>query len=503
LLHELKVSKASFEIKKAFDQDPGRFDHFGLQAPHLFVDLSKSMWDREVESALLELANQTNVLALRDAMFAGHPINTTENRAVMHWLLRTPDHAQVDEHLQNAHKQVVQTRNAFLAFADKVREDESITDIVNIGIGGSDLGPQMTVKALEEYVIPGKKFHFVSNIDAHEIAGVLRSINPNRTLFLISSKTFSTIETMTNARTAKQWFLDHGGVDLNRHFVGLTSNTALAKEFGIETTFGFWDWVGGRYSMWSSIGLVIAIAIGSKGFRDFLQGAHEVDEHFRNSGIDANVALKLGLLDVWYRNFLHYKSRSVAPYHSSLARLPAYLQQLDMESNGKSVDKSDQHLSYGTASVVWGETGTNGQHAYFQMLHQGTDVIPIEFIAIKEPAHQHKEHHQLLLANALAQAQAFMSGDVNSDKAKDFSGNRPSIFTVMDRLTPASFGALIALSEHRTFVAGAVWGINSFDQFGVELGKTLTLKIMSQFASEVFTDLDPSTQGLLRRLRSV
>jgi glucose-6-phosphate isomerase len=253
--------------------------------------------------------------------------------------------------------------------------------------------------------------------------------------------------------------------------------------------------------MWSSIGLAIAIAIGAKAFKEFLQGAFEMDEHFKSAEPKDNLPLKLGLLDVWYRNFLNYKSRNIAPYHSALYRLPAYLQQLDMESNGKSVDKSAQGLSYGTASVLWGEPGTNGQHAFFQMLHQGTDVIPIEFIAVKTPSHAHTNHHELLLANALAQAQAFMVGDANENKARYFAGNRPSIFTILERLTPTSLGALIALSEHRTFVAGAVWGINSFDQYGVELGKTLTLNIMKQYTNSEFTNLDPSTQGLLRRLR--
>ena len=500
-LNELKVTKASLDLTKAFVNQANRFEHYSAEAPHVFVDLSKCMWDEEVEKALLELANETKVFSLRDALFKGDSINTTEGRSVMHWLLRTPKGAQIPAGLESTHAEVLTTLDAFLSFAEKVRSKDSITDVVNIGIGGSDLGPQMAIRALAEYVTPTKSFHFISNIDAHEITGVLDKLDPNKTLFLISSKSFTTIETMTNAQTAKQWFINGGGKNIDQHFVGLTSNVVLAKEFGIDTTFGFWDWVGGRYSMWSSIGLAIAIAIGAKAFKEFLQGAFEMDEHFKSAAPKDNLPLKLGLLDVWYRNFLNYKSRNIAPYHSALYRLPAYLQQLDMESNGKSVDKSAQGLSYGTASVLWGEPGTNGQHAFFQMLHQGTDVIPIEFIAVKTPSHSHTNHHELLLANALAQAQAFMVGDANVNKARYFSGNRPSLFTILERLTPTSLGALIALSEHRTFVAGAVWGINSFDQYGVELGKTLTLNIMKQYSNEEFTNLDPSTQGLLRRLR--
>ena len=503
-LLELRDAKSSFNLSSAFADNPNRFEHFSAQAPHVFIDLSKCMWDEEVQSALLDLAEQTHVLDLRDALFRGESVNTTEQRPAMHWLLRAPgagSNPPLSAHLWGLHKEVLNTREAFLNFAEQVRADPAITDVVNIGIGGSDLGPQMAVKALAEFVTPSKRFHFVSNIDAHEIEGVLSALDPNKTLFLVCSKSFTTIETMTNALTARHWFQAHGGTNIERHFVGLTSNTVLAKEFGIETTFGFWDWVGGRYSVWSSIGLAVAIAIGAQAFNSFLQGAHEMDEHFKTATPRENLPLKLGLLDVWYRNFLHYKSRNIAPYHSALARLPAYWQQLDMESNGKSVDKESQSLSYATSSVLWGEPGTNGQHAFFQMLHQGTDVIPVEFLVVKTPSHNHLKHHELLLANALAQAQAFMVGDNNTNRARYFPGNRPSLFTVLERLTPASLGALIALSEHRTFVAGAVWGINSFDQYGVELGKTLTLNIMKQYANAEFKEMDPSTQGLLLKLR--
>jgi glucose-6-phosphate isomerase len=320
-------------------------------------------------------------------------------------------------------------------------------------------------------------------------------------LFLIASKSFTTIETMTNAQSAKRWFIEQGQTDTARHFAALTTNVAAAKAFGIETTFGFWDWVGGRYSVWSAIGLPLAIAIGAQGFREFLAGAHAMDEHFRSSPIESNLPVRLGLLDVWYRNFHGFTSRSIAPYHSALRRLPAYLQQLEMESNGKRVDAAGAALPFATSPVLWGEAGTNGQHAYFQMLHQGTDVVPVEFVAVKKPSHNLAAHHPLLLANALAQAQALMVGQADTDGHQDFPGNRPSTFLLLDDLTPTSLGALIALQEHRVFVSGSLWGINSFDQWGVELGKVLAKDIAPRLQSGDTSGLDGSTAGLLDFLR--
>lgn len=366
-----------------------------------------------------------------------------------------------------------QTLAAMLAYAEQVRADEAITDIVNIGIGGSDLGPQMAVLALEQYRLPGKRLHFVSNVDGQELADVLAQLRPQSTLFLIASKTFTTTETMTNAASAKQWFEAQGGTDTARHFAALTTNVAAARAFGINTTFGFWDWVGGRYSLWSAIGLPLAIAIGVAGFRDLLGGAHAMDGHFRSAPLAQNLPVRLALIDIWYRNFHRFTSRSIAPYSSALRRLPAYLQQLEMESNGKRVDMQGQPLQFSTAPVLWGEPGTNGQHAYFQMLHQGTDVVPVEFVAVKKAGHDLPGHHDKLLANVLAQAQALMQGQVDAGGHKHFPGNRPSTFLLLEELNPASLGALIALQEHRVFVSGAIWGINSFDQWGVELGKVL------------------------------
>jgi glucose-6-phosphate isomerase len=388
-----------------------------------------------------------------------------------------------------------------LAYAENIRADAQITDVVNIGIGGSDLGPQMAVLALQDFVIPGKRFHFVSNVDGHELAAVLKGLKAENTLFLIASKTFTTLETMTNARSALAWFRAQGGSDVARHFAALTTHVAAAAEFGITTTFGFWNWVGGRYSLWSAIGLPVAIAIGAQGFRDLLAGAHAMDQHFQSAPLETNLPVRLGLLDVWYRNFLHYSSRSVAPYHSGLRRLPAYLQQLEMESNGKRVDRNGHALLYGTSPVLWGEPGTNGQHAYFQMLHQGTDMVLVEFIAVKKPTHNLADHQELLLANAIAQAQALMLGQADEGGHQHFPGNRPSTFLLLDELTPTSLGALIALQEHRVFVSGSVWGINSFDQWGVELGKVLAKDIHARLLSGDTQGLDASSAALLQRVR--
>jgi glucose-6-phosphate isomerase len=394
------------------------------------------------------------------------------------------------------------TLNAMLAFAESVRADGAITDIVNIGIGGSDLGPQMAVLALDAFAGSGKRLHFVSNVDGHELASTLAHLKASSTLFLVASKTFTTIETMTNAQSAKRWFATQGRTDIARHFAALTTNVSAAKDFGITTTFGFWDWVGGRYSLWSAIGLPLAIAIGADAFRQFLAGAHAMDQHFRSAPLEQNLPVRLGLLDVWYRNFHGFTSRSIAPYHSALRRLPAYLQQLEMESNGKRVDASGAALPFGTSPVLWGESGTNGQHAYFQMLHQGTDVVPVEFVAVKKARHHLDTHHPLLLANVLAQAQALMVGKTDAGGHKHFPGNRPSTTVLAERLTPRVLGELIALYEHIVFVQGVVWGVNSFDQWGVELGKALANRITPELVSDDAPAHDSGTNALIRWYRA-
>lgn len=510
----------AFDVRDAFASDPQRFARFSQEAPYVFADLSKNRIDAPTEALLLQLAAQTGVAAHRDAMFAGEVINTTEQRQVGHVVLRKPALAP-DKYAQGAMvlganaesgvaagawaqetAQAQHTLSAMLAYAEQVRADDAITDVVNIGIGGSDLGPQMATLALDAFASKSKRLHFVSNVDGHELAATLATLQPHSTLFLIASKTFTTIETMTNARSARAWFVQKGGTDTARHFAALTTNVAAAQEFGISTTFGFWDWVGGRYSVWSAIGLPLAIAIGAEGFREFLAGAFAMDEHFRTAPLERNLPVRLGLLDVWYRNFHGFTSRSIAPYHSALRRLPAYLQQLEMESNGKCVDVDGQALPFATSPVLWGEPGTNGQHAYFQMLHQGTDVVPVEFVAVKKARHDLAEHHPRLLANAVAQAQALMMGKRDAEGHRHFTGNRPSTFLLLDDLTPAALGALIALQEHRVFVSGSVWGINSFDQWGVELGKVLAKEIEPRLASGDTTGLDGSTAGLLARLRA-
>lgn len=499
--------EGGFDVRSALANDPRRVAAFSLQAPEVFADWSKHRIDPLASDLLLQLAGERQLPGHRDALFAGEPINSTEKRAVMHWLLRTPRDVTPPVHLRAAHADVHQTLDAMLAFAERIRSDPQITDVVNIGIGGSDLGPQMAVLALNEFAHRGKRMHFVSNVDGHEINAVLRGLEPRHTLFLIASKTFTTIETMTNAATARAWFLKAGGrgaqARIGRHFAALTTNVAAAASFGIDTCFGFWDWVGGRYSMWSAIGLPIAIAAGAAAFRDLLAGAHAMDLHFARAPLANNLPVRLGLLDVWNRNFLQFSQRNIAPYHSHLRRLPAYLQQLEMESNGKGVDAQGRSLAVGSSPALWGEPGTNGQHAFFQMLHQGTDVVPVEFVVVRNPSHALADHHPLLLANAIAQAQALLQGQSDAGGHRRFTGNRPSTFFVLDALTPRSLGAFIAMYEHRVFTSGSIWGINSFDQFGVELGKVLAKDVVLALsgAGDIAT-ADASTQALMQRLRS-
>lgn len=493
------------DLRRAFEQDADRFAHFSQSAPHVFADLSKNLWDRDSEALLLDLARATGLEAHRNAMFAGEAINTTENRAVLHTLLRRPanvalpgDVPETAQRLADVHS----TLNAMLAFAEEVRSDTAITDVVNIGIGGSDLGPHMAVRALEEFRIPSKRFHFVSNVDGHELHHVLQGLKAENTLFIIASKTFTTAETMMNARSALAWFAAQGGQDVAGHFVALSTNLEATRALGITTTFGFWDWVGGRYSLWSAIGLPMAIAIGEQGFREFLAGGHAMDEHFRTAPLAQNLPVRLGLLDVWYRNFHGFTSRCVAPYHASMCRYAAYLQQLEMESNGKRVALDGSTLTCATSPAIWGEPGTNGQHAFFQMLHQGTDVLPLEIVAVRKASHPLPGHQQKVLANALAQTQALMVGKASNDGHRHFPGNRPSTLILLDALTPTTLGALIALQEHRVFVSGSLWGINSFDQWGVELGKVLAKDLETRWDSGDLAGLDGSTAGLLQMLRT-
>jgi glucose-6-phosphate isomerase len=509
----------TLDLREAFSRDASRARALAFDAPEIHADLSKNLLDAATLRFLLELARECGVEAQRDAMLAGAPINATEGRAVLHTALRAPRGA--GPFSDDVHSVL----DAMLAYAERIRDTASsgIRHVVNIGIGGSDLGPQMAVLALDPFVHPQLTMHFVSNVDGHDLTRVLRRLNARETLFIVASKTFTTQETMANAMAARAWFLAQGmaAADIARHFAATTTNVKAAAQFGIDTTFGFWDWVGGRYSLWSAIGLPIAIAIGAAPFRELLAGAHAMDRHFAQAPLAQNLPALLGLLDLWYRNFHGFTSRSVAPYHQGLARFPAYLQQLEMESNGKRVDMSGDALPFATSPVVWGEPGTNGQHAYFQMLHQGTDVVPVEFIAVRMPSHGLADQHTKLLANCLAQSQALMQGksadearqesaptaaaDFDRDalaRHRSFPGNRPSTTFVLDALTPRSLGALVALYEHRVFTSGTLWGVNSFDQWGVELGKALANQLLPRFASGDASGLDASTAALLQRLRT-
>jgi glucose-6-phosphate isomerase len=500
------------DLREAFARDPQRFAALSFEAPEVFADLSKNLVDTATMRFLADLARECGVEAQRDAMLAGAPINTTEHRAVLHTALRAPPGAApFSAEVQGVLAQM-------LAFAEDVRRraaaaDAPLRHVVNIGIGGSDLGPRMAVRALAAFVDPRLSFHFVSNVDGADLASALAGLAPAETLFIVASKTFTTQETMTNAETARRWFLANGGTRIDEHFVAATTNVEAAARFGIARTFGFWDWVGGRYSLWSAIGLPLAIAIGAEGFRALLAGARAMDEHFAGTPVERNVPMLLGLVDVWYRNFHHAASRCVAPYAEALQRLPAYLQQLEMESNGKRVDRAGEALPFATSPVVWGEPGTNAQHAYFQMLHQGTDLVPVEFILVKEPMASGgaaltdalAQQHRMLLANGLAQSQALMQGrSGGAEPHRDFPGNRPSTTFVLERLSPRALGALLALYEHRVFTSGAIWGIDSFDQWGVELGKALSARLLGRLAPEASPAdgeaLDESTAGLLQRL---
>ncbi|MGG9999927.1 glucose-6-phosphate isomerase [Pseudovibrio ascidiaceicola] len=521
----------STKITDLFAADPSRFDKFSRSADDLLYDFSKNKLTEETLELLLELARAANVEAKRDAMFAGEHINTTEDRAVLHTALRN----QSENPVLVDGKDVMPDINEVLVnmgdFAEGIRSGEitghsgeKITDVVNIGIGGSDLGPVMTTLALAPYH-DGPNLHYVSNVDGAHIADTLEKLNPAKTLFIIASKTFTTIETMTNAATARRWIAKHNGEEaVGAHFAAVSTALEKVAAFGIseERVFGFWDWVGGRYSIWSAIGLPLMIAIGPDAFSDFLGGAHAMDNHFRTTPIEDNIPFLMGLIGVWHRNVLGYDTRAVLPYDQRLARFPAYLQQLDMESNGKSVTKDGTAVETQTGPVVWGEPGTNGQHAFYQLIHQGTSIIPCEFLVA---ANSHEEdlqvHHNLLLANCLAQSEALLRGrsleEVEDKFRKDgkseeeiaklapqkvFPGNRPSTTLIYDRLDPFTLGRLIASYEHRVFVEGAIWNINSYDQWGVELGKELATQLLPMVeGSQSAANKDNSTQGLLKYLK--
>jgi glucose-6-phosphate isomerase len=521
-------------MRSAFASDPGRFETFSLTHGDLLIDWSKCAVTERTMELLAAAAEAAGVEARRQAMFSGEKINITENRAVLHTALRQPSSATVLVDGHNVVPDVHAVLDAMETFSDAVRSGESkgatgkrITDVVNIGIGGSDLGPVMATLALAPWH-DGPRAHYVSNIDGAHMHDTLKGLDPETTLFIVASKTFTTVETMTNAETAKRWIVSKLGEGaVGSHFAAVSTALPLVAKFGIaeDRVFGFWDWVGGRYSLWGAIGLPIMIAVGASNFRDFLAGAHDMDEHFRTAPLLENIPAVLGLIGYWHRVVCGYPARAVIPYDQRLSRFPAYLQQLDMESNGKHVTLEGNEVSTPTGPLVWGEPGTNGQHAFFQLLHQGTDIIPIEFLAAAvghEPDLKH--HHDLLLSNVLAQSAALMKGRT-LDEAKAqmrakgvkseeidriaphrvFTGNRPSITILYKSLDPKTLGKLIALYEHRVFVEGTMFDINSFDQWGVELGKELATELLPVVeGKEDAAGYDASTAGLvdyIRRLR--
>ncbi|HEX8141287.1 MAG TPA: glucose-6-phosphate isomerase [Pyrinomonadaceae bacterium] len=515
-------------MRDLFMQDPERFDRFSLRMGDILLDYSKNRITEETMGLLLDLAEQAQLKTWIDRMFSGERINLTENRAVLHVALRN----RSDRPIEVDGRDVMPDVNGVLAhmreFTEAVRTGawtgytgQAITDIVNIGIGGSDLGPVMVTEALKPYGKPDLRVHFVSNVDGTHIAETLKALSPATTLFIIASKTFTTQETLTNAHTAKEWFMnaarDRSAVA--RHFVALSTNAEAVAEFGIDTKnmFEFWDWVGGRYSLWSAIGLSIAAYLGMDNFEELLTGAHLMDEHFRTEPFARNLPVILGLLGIWYNNFFDAQSHAILPYDQYLHRFPAYFQQGDMESNGKSINREGEAVGYSTGPVIWGEPGTNGQHAFYQLIHQGTKLIPCDFLAPIETQNPIGQHHAILLSNFFAQTEALMKGKTAAEVRaeleasglkgeelerllphKVFAGNRPTNSIMFQRLTPRTLGSLIALYEHKIFVQGIIWQVNSFDQWGVELGKQLAKVILPELKQEgAVTTHDASTNGLI------
>ena len=522
--HHDEVSK--LHLRELFANDAKRGERLAIEAAGLYLDYSKNRITDETLKLLVQLAEESGLRARIDAMFRGEKINITENRAVLHVALRAPREASFVVDGENVVPEVHAVLDKMSAFADRVRSGEwkghtgkRIRNVVNIGIGGSDLGPVMAYEALRHYSERGMTFRFVSNVDSTDFAEAVHDLDPAETLFIVASKTFTTLETMTNAGSARDWCLKGLGGDTKavaKHFVAVSTNGTKVSEFGIDTAnmFGFWDWVGGRYSMDSAIGLATMLAIGPDNFRAMLDGFHEIDEHFRTTPFERNLPVLMGLLSVWYSDFFGAQTVAILPYEQYLKRFPAYLQQLTMESNGKHVTLDGKSVTYDTCPVYWGEPGTNGQHSFYQLIHQGTHLIPCDFIAFAKTLNPIGRHHDMLIANVFAQAEALAFGktaeEVKADGTADwlvphrvFEGNRPSNMLLAERLTPALLGKLVALYEHNVFTQGAIWNINPFDQWGVELGKVLANRIIPELESESEPDLghDGSTNHLIRRYR--
>ena len=513
-------------LRELFAKEPGRGERLAIEAVGIYLDYSKNRINDETIDLLLQLAEQSGLRARIDAMFAGEKINTSEKRAVLHIALRAPKEQSIlvdgEDVVPGVHAvldRMTDFSNRVLGAAWRGHTGKPIRNIVNIGIGGSDLGPVMAYEALKHYCDRAMTFRFVSNVDGTDFAEATRDLDPTQTLFIISSKTFTTLETMTNARSARHWPLAGLGGDetsVAKHFVAVSTNAKEVTTFGIDTAnmFGFWDWVGGRYSMDSAIGLSTMLAIGPDNFRDMLGGFHEIDEHFRAAPFDRNLPVLMGLLAVWYNNFFGAQTAAVLPYEQYLKRFPAYLQQLTMESNGKHVTLQGNRLTYDTGPVYWGEPGTNGQHSFYQLIHQGTRLVPCDFIGFCKTLNRLGEQHDMLLANVFAQGEALAFGktaeEVKAEGSADwlvphrvFEGNRPSNTILLEKLTPAALGKLVALYEHNVFTRGAIWQINSFDQWGVELGKVLAQRIIPELTNESESELrhNSSTNALIRRYR--
>ncbi len=515
-------------LRDLFAADPQRFDHYSLYLDDLLVDYSKNLITDETRRLLYELARQVGLESCIAAMFRGEKINVTENRAVLHTALRNRSDEPVYVDGQDVMPQVNAVLERMRSFSEAVRNGHwrgfsgrTIADIVNIGIGGSDLGPVMVTEALKPYAHSGPRPHFVSNIDGTHITETLNGLDPERTLFIVASKTFTTQETLTNAHTARRWLLEHLGDEdaIAKHFVALSTNAEAVAAFGIDTAnmFEFWDWVGGRYSLWSAIGLSIAVTIGMDHFNELLAGAYAMDRHFKTAPLEENIPVILGLLGIWYNNFFDAQSHAILPYDQYLHRFPAYFQQGDMESNGKRVDRDGRPVDYSTGPVIWGEPGTNGQHAFYQLIHQGTKLIPADFLAPIESQNPVGDHHAILLSNFFAQTEALMKGKTAEEARAElaqaglsgdalerllphklFPGNRPTNSILFRKLTPHTLGRLIALYEHKIFIQGIIWNINSFDQWGVELGKQLAQVIQPELQNEALVvSHDSSTNGLI------
>jgi len=498
-------------LRDLFASDPERGERMTAEAEGVFLDYSKNRIDGTTVELLVRLAEESGLRERIDAMFAGEHVNVTEDRAVLHVALRAPADSPY------ARPEVAEVLDRMAAFSEQVRSGgwkgytgKPIRNVVNIGIGGSDLGPVMAYEAMRWYSRREMAFRFVSNVDSTDFAEATRDLEPEETLFIVSSKTFTTLETMTNAATAREWLLEalKDEAAVARHFVAVSTNEQEVEKFGIDTAnmFGFWDWVGGRYSMWSAIGLSTMIAIGSEAFRELLSGGHAIDEHFRTAPFERNLPVLMGLLTVWYTDFFGCQTQAVLPYEQYLKRFPAYLQQLTMESNGKSVTLAGERVDYATGPVFWGEPGTNGQHSFYQLIHQGTLLVPCDFIVFEQSLNPIGRHHDLLVANVIAQTEALAFGRdaAPGEPYRQFDGNRPTNTFVLERLTPRSLGGLVALYEHSVFTQGTIWQIDSFDQWGVELGKQLALRVAEELEADGEPELthDSSTNALIRRYRA-